>query len=148
MSAPDTRLPFDRPCALPDCTAMGEHWHNGYQYWGASRRSTPMPDLAATPGIPLRMLESAPADMDDWQPGMMWPLELLDAESAGFSVVLCRHQDAAGHDWPIVWHTRQMPQDGPRWDVTGTPPHITVSPSINVIGVWHGFIRDGVILDA
>jgi Family of unknown function (DUF6527) len=32
------------------------------------------------------------------------------------------------------------------WDVTGTPPQITVSPSIfdhSAGREWHGFIRDG-----
>ena len=33
------------------------------------------------------------------------------------------------------------------WTVTGEPPHITVSPSINVMRTYHGFIRQGVITD-
>jgi hypothetical protein len=82
--------------------------------------------------------------MDDWEPGMMWPLELRHGEGAGYSVVLCRYTDALGHNWPIIWHTQQTSDGGPRWDVKGDPPNITVKPSINVIGIWHGFITDGV----
>ena len=37
---------------------------------------------------------------------------------------------------------------GPYWDVTGTPPKITVSPSIDdrsPARPWHGWIRDGML---
>jgi hypothetical protein len=33
------------------------------------------------------------------------------------------------------------------WTVTGEPPNITVSPSIDHPGGYHGWIRDGVITD-
>jgi hypothetical protein len=33
------------------------------------------------------------------------------------------------------------------WQVTGEPPLITVSPSINIKGLYHGWIQNGVILD-
>lgn len=38
-------------------------------------------------------------------------------------------------------------RDSVGWVVTGVPPMITVSPSINVIGDYHGFIQAGVITD-
>lgn len=42
-------------------------------------------------------------------------------------------------------------QDGRRqpggWTVTGEPHAITVYPSINIRGVYHGWIREGVITD-
>lgn len=39
---------------------------------------------------------------------------------------------------------------GPYWDVTGEPPLITVSPSIDDRGSqpWHGWIRDGELVQA
>ncbi len=98
--------------------------------------------------VRLRLVAEAPPDLDDWEPGMVWPLMVGDGEAeghAGYSVVLCRHTDAAGKEWPVVWHTK-TPGAGPQWDVTGEPPNITVSPSINVIGIWHGWIRDGVLV--
>jgi hypothetical protein len=33
------------------------------------------------------------------------------------------------------------------WKVTGEPPNITVSPSINIIGIYHGWLQNGVIND-
>lgn len=33
------------------------------------------------------------------------------------------------------------------WTVTGAAPYITVSPSINIGGIYHGFLVDGVIGD-
>ena len=31
------------------------------------------------------------------------------------------------------------------WQVSGEPPLITVSPSINIVGSYHGFVQNGVI---
>lgn len=33
------------------------------------------------------------------------------------------------------------------WAVTGEPPLLTVTPSISIRGIYHGYIRDGVITD-
>lgn len=45
----------------------------------------------------------------------------------------------------LAWKDGQAYGDG--WDVSGTPPLITVAPSINIVGIYHGFLRDGVISD-
>jgi len=58
-----------------------------------------------------------------------------------------------GESWLIIlpdggsWVTTQAATGGGKWTVTGTPPRITVSPSIwhNQPDGWHGFIRDGVM---
>jgi hypothetical protein len=34
---------------------------------------------------------------------------------------------------------------GPGWTVTGEAPRITMTPSINVVGNWHGYLTDGVL---
>jgi len=34
------------------------------------------------------------------------------------------------------------------WTVTGVPPKITVHPSINMVGRYHGFLKSGVIGDS
>lgn len=47
-----------------------------------------------------------------------------------------------------IWHTEMRTADGQPWEVTGEAPKLTVTPSINVVGVWHGWIRDGVLVDA
>lgn len=36
---------------------------------------------------------------------------------------------------------------GSGWDVSGTAPILTISPSINIVGYYHGWIRDGIITD-
>jgi hypothetical protein len=36
---------------------------------------------------------------------------------------------------------------GDGWTVIGEPPLITVTPSINIVGSYHGFIASGVISD-
>lgn len=48
----------------------------------------------------------------------------------------------------LWWTTYEADGSGEMWDVTGVPPNITVSPSINAgdgpgVGNWHGFIKDG-----
>jgi hypothetical protein len=37
---------------------------------------------------------------------------------------------------------------GEKWDVQGVPPLITVHPSINNVGVFHGHIKNGIISEA
>jgi hypothetical protein len=39
------------------------------------------------------------------------------------------------------------PYRKPCWRVTGELPKVTVEPSINMIGVYHGYITSGVITD-
>ena len=47
----------------------------------------------------------------------------------------------------LPFRARGAPADengGIQWDVTGSGMHdLTLSPSVNVVGVWHGFIRNG-----
>jgi hypothetical protein len=33
------------------------------------------------------------------------------------------------------------------WQVTGVPPNITVHPSINMVGYYHGWLKNGVLGD-
>lgn len=42
-------------------------------------------------------------------------------------------------------HTPRGYYDG--WKVTGTPPKLTVQPSINYEGSYHGYLKDGVVGD-
>ena len=38
-------------------------------------------------------------------------------------------------------------EGGGGWNVTGEAPNITVHPSINMIGQYHGWLKDGVLSD-
>ncbi|MGH2352482.1 MAG: hypothetical protein ACRDI2_23245 [Chloroflexota bacterium] len=33
------------------------------------------------------------------------------------------------------------------WEVSGDPPRITISPSINCVGRYHGWLRNGILSD-
>lgn len=39
------------------------------------------------------------------------------------------------------------PGDAEGWVVTGEPPSVTLSPSVNILGIYHGWIQNGVITD-
>lgn len=108
-------------------------------------------------GIPLRIVDNFPHD-GDREPGMMWrypPGDIPDRES--WWIVL---PGGTGEYMEISWRTTDRASDPPHelWDVTGTPPLITVSPSIDIerwnsqgarVGsYWHGFIRDGELVPA
>jgi hypothetical protein len=112
--------------------------------------------LTPVTGIPLRIVDrpSPPAEPSRLlklgrvfpgtgyllDPGSMW----REPESDMF----------ARECWAIVlpngrvWRTTDPASDPPHapWDVTGEPPAVTVSPSINDTserGGWHGWIRAG-----
>lgn len=77
-------------------------------------------------------------------PGAMWRVPDWDKEGReGWAIVL---PNRAG----LFFTTMREHGNGAMWDVTGTPPNITVSPSINAgdgpgPGNWHGHITDGVM---
>lgn len=97
----------------------------------------------------LRVVDGPPLDdrgyPNPWaaEPGDMWacksPGHVVEGRA---SCWIIRLPDRA---W--VWHTNeQAGGDGPHWTVTGEPPAITVTPSINVgPEIWHGWITDGVM---
>lgn len=61
------------------------------------------------------------------------------------------YAEIPGESWLVSlpdggeWITTQRASGGGHWDVTGTAPNLTVSPSIwhNSPKGWHGWIRDG-----
>lgn len=96
-------------------------------------------------GIPLRVIESpGPLYAGKVQPGDVWREPDWD--------------DEHGECWIIVlpngraWHTNSQAIDGGGgWDVTGTPPALTVSPSIfdhSPGNEWHGWVRLGELVAA
>jgi hypothetical protein len=112
-------------------------------------------------GIPLRVLDAPPEG--DAEPGMMW--RYPDDDTAGrecWWIALPNTKPREpGYASEITWRTTDRASSPPHemWEVTGTPPLITVSPSIDVEcwvnrdgqtvregSYWHGFIRDGVLV--
>lgn len=81
---------------------------------------------AAPPGA---MIRAAWYDEYAGQPGESWIIALPDGGE---------------------WITTQKATGGGFWTVTGTPPGITVNPSIwhNAPAGWHGWVRDGELVGA
>ncbi len=42
---------------------------------------------------------------------------------------------------------RPSTDTGKPWLRVGTPPKVSVHPSINIVGLYHGWITDGIVLD-
>lgn len=105
---------------------------------------------------PIRMLDARPP-WDDWKIGDAWWARadddafptLVGTRHAGLERVLWVVLPGVHGLYPFCVHspaTREGPA-GEGWTVTGDAPMITVSPSINVVGSYHGWIQNGVITD-
>ena len=96
------------------------------------------------------------------QPGDMWFVPaMLDPAHNGFYLkhILSNEyqRDWLGKRAPLIivlpngdWFnpdSRYSDRGGPGWTVIGKPPCITVSPSINCVGRWHGWLQNGVLSD-
>lgn len=109
--------------------------------------------------IPCRMVDP----LGPKQPGDMWYTPaMLEGERADYyrQFVLSAEylRDWAGKRLPLwvclpngdhfcVDSQVSGAQDKHGWAVTGEPPAITVSPSINCVGRWHGWLQNGVLSD-
>jgi len=49
-----------------------------------------------------------------------------------------------GVEW-IVYSYATGPEPRSKWAVQGTVPNITVHPSINLVGIYHGFLKNGIV---
>lgn len=86
-----------------------------------------------------RTLADRNVPIHDRPVGSIWPARYGD--KSGYLVTL-----PGGAHWPTLAGTDR----GEGWQVTmpdGDPLRMTVHPSINVLGGWHGWIKDGVISD-
>lgn len=89
------------------------------------------------------------------QPGDMWyaPAWLRPAARDSLSPEYFR--DWADKRPPLVVYlpsgrpfcVDRKASDGTWWAVAGEPPNITVNPSINHVGAYHGYLRNGVLSD-
>jgi hypothetical protein len=56
-----------------------------------------------------------------------------------------------GNEWNIdrgrKFNESHTDRKLPQWIRVGEPPNITVTPSINYVGFYHGWLRDGVLSD-
>lgn len=67
-------------------------------------------------------------------------------------VVMMPSKNAYGEivGFPFTVDSKQRDEHGYKdcgWTVTGDIPNVTVSPSINAVGIYHGWLQNGVISD-
>lgn len=74
--------------------------------------------------------------------GAMWNADWMSSwmnKQDGMCLTL---QTPAG-PWPIDGPS----SNGPGWERTGIPPKVTANPSIHFPGQFHGWLRDGILVD-
>jgi len=92
-----------------------------------------------------------PETGDEWvdrelPPGAIRQASWLPESDAGPLGKLLLRLPAGGLDWSVYGpSTTDDGRLGPHWTITGQLPNLSASPSINAEGVWHGFLRDGVL---
>jgi hypothetical protein len=118
----------------------------------------------------LRIVDKPP--WGDREVGMMWRYPSGDegGRECWWVVLPMTHPDIGkpGHPGEISWRTTDRASTAPHqmWGVTGTPPVITVTPSLDVCrfvkgpvvdgkqtyvregSYWHGFITNGELVGA
>jgi hypothetical protein len=92
-------------------------------------------------------LAQAPFTLREAPAGAMWDAHWFEDTWSGPDGRSLMVKLPFGHEWLIDGPS----SSGGRWSRTGEPPKITVTPSILVKserGDYHGWLRDGVLVDA
>lgn len=100
--------------------------------------------------IPLRIVEPFSGEHGQREPGTMWRYERGDADGREcWWIVLPNWHPEAGPS-EVSWRTTDRASKPPHemWAVSGEPPNLTVTPSIDIErwvpnGTPGGFARDG-----
>lgn len=75
----------------------------------------------------------------DFGPGAMWNADWMPSamrnDDGVYLVVICPDGSE--------WHIDGPSSGGGRWSRTGTPPDITVSPSVQTNAGYHGYLKNG-----
>jgi len=89
------------------------------------------------PPIQLRVIESPTGSKWDTEVGDMWRAPSRDDPDRE---AWCVHLPGNAGFW---YTTERASGTDQRWEVNGTPPAITVTPSIDCTPYWHGSITNG-----
>jgi hypothetical protein len=108
-----------------------------------------MTDWESTPhgGQCRRMMFTLPdgreVGFDELPPGAMWHSDQQPRESylAGADSIQVKLPG------PTIWSMNRPGTNGCKWDVSGEIPNVTASPSINFVGLYHGWVQNGVVSD-
>ena len=77
-----------------------------------------------------KLADGTIVQIDGLRPGAMW----FD-DDCGLCVLLpCK----------IIWHPDRSDRT---WKRTGDPPNVTITPSINAVGTYHGYLTNGALTD-
>lgn len=103
---------------------------------------------------PCRLIEE-PKTPEAWaavRPGDMWLQKDRDRQDPQLSESYRRHRAALRPPAVVclpgnVRFCVDADYGVGGWDVRGEPPRLTVSPSIDAQGIYHGFLRGGILTD-
>jgi len=113
------------------------HCDCGYPFGDEDRRQLFFEVLYVRPDtgdeMPLRFAPAGAMYDASWFPAFSGP------DGLSLTVVL--------PGWEGPWHIDGPSGTGGRWARTGVPPLVTVTPSINVPGKYHGWLSNGVLTD-
>lgn len=116
--------------------------------------------ILMTSGIPLVIVDPFPP-YEERKAGMMWRYpdgDIPERECWWIILPPSPDQGTPGHPGQLSWRTTDRASDPPHelWEVSGEPPNLTVTPSIDLLrfvmkdgehvrdgSYWHGFITDG-----
>lgn len=101
-----------------------------------------MPERREPGVIALCVVDRPAGSFGNMRPGDMWRWPDQDRDGRECWVVMLPERHC--------WYSTMQATGGGGWEVTGTPPNITVTPSIwcNPPEGWHGWIRDGELVPA
>lgn len=126
----DPRWP--KTCACGYSFTPEDHWQvNEERLWSGSLDGELYPIREHPPGATWAC---------DWFPEEGPNGHFTGPDGKAWAVML-----PAGVEWMIYSYASGNPKS--KWTVQGAPPNITVSPSISQVGIYHGYIRNGVITD-
>jgi hypothetical protein len=112
---------------------------------------------------PLFIIDDLKEKERRWEPGATWFIEAYGPGGEHHDYFIAHlASDEYKRDWadkrpPICiclpqnawWVIDQKASNGGAsgWTIAGEAPSLTASPSINVEGIYHGWLRDGVLTD-
>jgi hypothetical protein len=86
-------------------------------------------------------------EFKDLPVGAMWHTDMVPPLSDGYKLYENDPSLCVLLPGKSIWHMHHKGTDGCLWNISGSPPRVTASPSINLVGIYHGWVRDGVVTD-
>src|SRR5687767_4658651 len=84
-------------------------------------------------------------NFDDLPVGAMWHTDLYPEDPGSGNFYRRKNSICVVLPGKTIWYMNFPGTNGHVWDVRGEIPDVTASPSINFVGLYHGYVRDGVV---